>query len=586
MTDSSVIGIDFGTTSSVAAIIAEEGPRVLVECPSVVSLLSDGQMIAGQRVKGAICIESVKRFIGRDAGEALPLLRHTELAFIRSDSSNSVLRAGSLEIAPFELASRILEFIKLEAQKKLKVPISSAVLTVPAYFDNRARREIFLAAKAAGIELLRVVSEPTAAAYAYGLQASNEGTYMVYDLGGGTFDVSILSMREGVFKVIGVDGDNALGGDDLDFAIAKWITSQVSEASCIAFQDILSAARNAKESLYKEQQIEIVLGAVCNRSIKTEFTASILNSLASPLANKSVVIAQRLFERCSSPKLDGILLVGGSTKLGIFEDYVSRAFSGVPIMGSIDPERIVAFGAAWQAHNLSRRVGDVLIDVVPLSLGLELADGLVDVLIHRNSSIPTRATRTFTTGLDGQTSMEFNVIQGERERALDCISLARFGLNELPPRPKGSVKVEVTFALDANGILSVQAKETTTQSFQEITVHASYGLSGAELNRILTDSIEHAKEDFNLRMLLELKRKAEALLEGIYKIAPFDRLQKIDSSLAEQALVLENALKGSDIEQIEHALVAVQQSSIEFFRQALNEGLRQKLVGRKIEDLN
>lgn len=583
-----VVGIDFGTTSSVAAYVKDGKPFVLAEMPSVVSILKTGEVVAGRREAESIWVESIKRFIGKDPEEIPNLTRHSDVQFIKLSSGHSVLRVAETSFHPFELAGKLLAAIKSEAELVLNALISAAVLTVPAYFDNKARREIFLAAQLAGINVLRIVTEPTAAAYAYGLQDNSQGSYLVYDFGGGTFDVSLLVMKDGIFRVLGVDGDSALGGDDLDFALAKHIRDarQAMADNCFSIQELLKAAKDSKEALWKRDSYTIALNADCKKPIELELNLGTLNSLALPLVKRTVQIAERLFAKCSSPKLDGIILVGGSSKLRAVFEHVSKAFPLVPIMSDVDPERIVAFGAAWQARNLSCKGSDLLIDVVPLSLGLELADGFVDVLVPRNSSLPACASRVFTTGAHGQTKMQFNVVQGEREQAKDCISLAKFTLEGIPSMPRGEARVEVNFALDVNGVLSVRAREMSMNNVQEIAVHSSYGLDQEEINRLLMESIQHAQEDFNLRTLASLEQSSKDLISSIYGLTSAEALQSFHSELADQIEKLQKALESKAQNDIKTHLTALRQKSAEFFSAVLNSTLKDKVIGRKLEEIS
>lgn len=580
---SEIVGIDFGTTSSVAATIQSGEAAILVELPSLVSILATGEVVAGRRVEGSTCVESIKRFIGRNPEEFAHLSRHSGVEFTRSSSGQPALCVNGRFFYPFELAGKLLEAVKLNSP----IPISVAVLTVPAYFDNKARREIFLAAELAGIKVLRIITEPTAAAYAYGLQNNSCGTYLVYDFGGGTFDVSLLSMKEGIFKVLGVDGDSALGGDDLDFLLARYIRDacMASSPACLSIEDLVGAAKAAKEQVGQSGSFTVNLSTDQRKPVSVEVSLETLCSIAEPLVKRTVGIAKGLFERCFSPKLSGILLVGGSSKLSVVPDCLRHVFFDVPILGDVDPERIVGFGAAWQAHNLMRKGSDLLIDVVPLSLGLELADGFVDVIIPRNSSLPACATRVFTTGLDGQTKMQFNVVQGERELVEGCISLARFSLDGIPPLPRGRAKVEVTFALDVSGVLSVQAVEKSMHAVQEVTIHSSYGLDQEDINRLLIDSIKHAQEDFNLRSIASLEQSAKELIDSIYRITPAEALAHSNPELASQIEKLEGDIRSKSKLDISSSLASLRQKSAELFLNVLDSSLKSKVIGRKVEEL-
>lgn len=455
-----IVGIDLGTTNSLIGIIEDEKVRFFADengrdiHPSI--LTYDGKKIS-----------SIKRFMG--------------VGFTEIEGS---------KVAPAEISAAILKYLKNLAEDSLKTEIKKAVITVPAYFDETAKSATKLAANLAGLEVLRLVNEPTAAALAYGLDNATEGTYCVYDLGGGTFDVSILKMQKGVFKVLGVSGDNALGGDDFDDLIAQKL--KISQAEACKIKESLS--KNSKEQNLSREEFENLI------SPKIERTISLTKNLIDDLELEAIGIK-------------GIILVGGSTRIPLIKQKLTEIFGRDKILNKLDPDRIVAAGAAWQAHNLSGRGENLLLDVVTLSLGIEMMGGIVDKVIHRNSTIPTSVTKEFTTYADDQTGMKLHIIQGERELAADCRSLANFEIKKIPPMKAGLARVAVTFKIDADGLLTVFAEEKFTGEKQEIIVKPTYGLSEDEVRKMLLDSLENSKSDISARLL------AQTITEANHDIA-------------------------------------------------------------------
>ena len=421
-----IIGIDLGTTNSLVAIIEDEKIRVLADenghniIPSIVSYDEAGNLVAvGEIRDGLTTISSVKRLMGKD--------------------KNLRINVGPRQIRPEEISAEILKHLKNIAEKNLKKEIHKAVITVPAYFDEAAKNATKLAANLADLEVVRLVNEPTAAALAYGLDNSAEGIYCVYDLGGGTFDVSILKMQKGVFKVLGVAGDNQLGGDDFDLLISEKLS--VNHA----------AARKIKEELSDQTLV--------NGLSREEF-----EKLISPKIEKTFTLTKNLLEdlELEDREIKGVILVGGSTRIPLVRKKLAEIFSAEKVLTNLDPDRVVAIGAAWQAYNLSGHGNNLLLDVVSLSLGIEMMGGIVDKIIHRNSTIPIAMTKEFTTYADDQTGMKLHIVQGEREMADNCRSLANFEIKNIPALKAGLARVAVTFKLDADGLLTVTAQEKFT----------------------------------------------------------------------------------------------------------------------------
>lgn len=473
---SCAIGIDLGTTNSVAAIYKKGKSEVL------------------QDDLGPLFIPSV---INTPTGDL-----HSTKRMMHQPTA--VISAGYTALTA---AQNILKTLKKRTENALGHSVSKAVITVPAYFDDTARQATKDAASLAGLEVLRLINEPTAAALAYGLDEGKEGTFVVYDLGGGTFDVSILSMRKGVFQVLATAGHTQLGGDDIDILIAKHF----------GWDDPFKA-RLAKETLSHGLNEEL------------------LNILCEPLIKQTLAICEQALKDANIAKkqIDGIILVGGSTKLQTVRTSVKNFFEQEPLT-NLDPDCVVAYGAALQAHQLTFGTDTLLLDVIPISLGLETMGGIVEVIIPRNSPIPIRMAQDFTTFKDGQTAISIHVVQGEREFVKDCRSLAQFTLTGIPPMLAGAARVRVTFSVDADGLLTVSATEQITQTIQQIEVKPSYGLSTEDYTFMLKQAYEHAEEDMNNRLLMAAKIKAEQL------IAQLESALNIDAHLLEEAQI--NALK-------------------------------------------
>ncbi|QEK39800.1 Hsp70 family protein [Candidatus Sneabacter namystus] len=516
MKDDIAIGIDFGTTNTVVVCIDEEKVRILLNMPSEVSVDENGSVILGKD-KGVINVSSIKRLLSGDIKDSESLSDAIKAFFpnLVLVKGECFIKVGEKLLSPVLLVSKILEYVRLEVENILQKKISFAILTAPAYFNNNAKSALLKAAKLAGIKVLRIISEPTAAAYAYKVDNKDMSTYLVFDLGGGTFDVSLLQSRKGILRVLGVKGDAWLGGDDADFIIADSIRAKLSDLQVHKDVNILLLARQIKEALSSMSCYRTFVMTADNVSVEISFTISELEHLLLSITNKTIALTKSLLSEHASVKLDKILLVGGSVQLPVFDKALREAFPSVIIEKSKDTEKIVGIGAALQAYNLSGNRKDVLIDVVPLSLGIEVADGLVEVIIPRNSPIPSNVTKLFTTQLAGQTSIKFNVLQGEREFAKDCISIATFELDGIVSMPAGVPRVEVTFALDMNGVLSVQSTELLTNISQDVIVHTSCDLSQDVVHDMISDSISYMQKDSLLREVVESRRNAEILIKKI-----------------------------------------------------------------------
>jgi molecular chaperone HscA len=533
------IGIDFGTTYCVAGVIRDnlveliplEGEAFLL--PSIVSYQSTETIVGAAANKALDSIHSIKRIMGRSASEIETILSHHPFVIAHTDEGIQLKTEQGLKY-PVEVASTIFRHIKIKAADYLKQDIEDVVVTVPAYFDEVARTSIKDAARLAGLNVLRLIAEPTAAALAYGLDNAKEGTYVVYDLGGGTFDVSILKMTHGVFQVLATGGDPFLGGDDIDAMIVDYFLKDISLTSDQR-RDALLHACQVKEKLSSQIKatFDTPLGDRC--VLKQEVFESLIDSFVTRTLN---ITKDTLHQSGSNlDEIQGIILVGGSTRIPKIQKALSDNFK-VPIFQSFNPDEVVARGAAEQAHLLTYGGDNVLIDVAPLSLGIEIMGGVVDKIIPRNSPIPIQKGQNFTTFQDNQTSIMINVVQGERELAEDCRSLGTFILSGIPPMPAGLAKIKVIFALDADGLLTVSAKEENVGIIETISVKPSYGLSEATIQEMILESHAHAQEDMEARLLNQAKSEANQLIQIVKQALEVDSDLLIES----EKILIENAI--------------------------------------------
>ncbi|MES2961357.1 MAG: Fe-S protein assembly chaperone HscA [Pseudomonadota bacterium] len=568
-----VIGIDLGTTNSLVAIVEDEKVKFFADetgqeiHPSIVNYDEAGNVVnIGKSSSFANSISSIKRLMGKSFGDVKNEKFHFEID--QNSAEKEVLRinVGPRKIRPAEVSSEILKYLKNLAENNLKTEIKKAVITVPAYFDEAAKNATKLAANLAGLEVLRLVNEPTAAALAYGLDNSAEGIYCVYDLGGGTFDVSILKMQKGVFKVLGVAGDNALGGDDFDHLIAEKLHITLAQSRKI-----------------KEELSSTIL-------VNSGFTRADFEKLISPKIEKTFTLTKNLVEdlELESAEIKGVILVGGSTRIPLVKEKLSEIFGKEKVLDKLDPDRIVAAGAAWQAYNLSGKSHNLLLDVIPLSLGIEMMGGIVDKVIHRNSTIPTALTKEFTTYADNQNGMKFHIVQGERELAVDCRSLAEFEIKNIPAMKAGLARVAVTFKVDADGLLTVTAEEKITGAKQEIAVKPSYSLDENEIKKMLLDSLRNSKTDVENRLLIQTI--VEANKDAMIVKKDLENSTKIEEK--EKKLIsekLENLEKLISEKTSRDAITLAQQelgkAAENLVLRKVNAVLNAKIAGKKIDEI-
>ena len=531
---SRIVGIDLGTTNSLVGYVDGAGvPRVIPDAegrkllPSIVAYTPNG-IVVGEAARRQLArnpartVYSVKRFMGRgwkDVGEEA---RHVPFEIVPS-ALVVTIRAGDREVTPPEVSAQILRALKLQAEAHLGEPVERAVITVPAYFNDAQRQATKDAGRIAGLEVLRIVNEPTAASLAYGLQRLAQGVIAVYDLGGGTFDISILRVKDGVFEVLATNGNTHLGGDDFDRAVVQWLLEDIRTVhgadlskDLEAMQELRLGAEAAKCRLSSEQRT--VLTIPFERfTYRREITRAELEGLIGPLVESTLGPCRMALKDAGLAvgQIDEIVLVGGSTRVPLVRQRVRDLFGKAP-HSQLNPDEVVALGAAVQAQILAGGITDMLLlDVTPLSLGIETLGGIVSVLISRNTTIPTVAKEYFTTSVDAQTAVDMHVLQGERELAKDNRSLARFDLSGIDPMPAGMPKIEVTFLIDANGILQVQAKEQRTGKAASIEVKPTYGLSEAQVAQMVEDSFMYAEEDVNARLLIESKTEAETVMNHV-----------------------------------------------------------------------
>lgn len=599
------VGIDLGTTNSLVATVRngvtlclqdEDGKMLL---PSVVHYLPDGQIVVGRKAHASQAtdprntIVSVKRFMGRGLRD----VAHVETMPYDFVDAEGMVRLRTVQgvKSPVEVSAEILKDLRLRAERSLGGELTGAVITVPAYFDEAQRQATKDASRLAGLNVLRLLNEPTAAAIAYGLENASEGVYAVYDLGGGTFDISILRLSRGVFEVVSTNGDAALGGDDFDHRLFCWILDNagISLPSDRDSRRLLMKAREVKERLTLDESVPIQMTLDSGEEVDLVIDRAAFVELTRHLVTKTLKPLKKALRDAglSQEDVKGVVMVGGATRMPHVQQVVGEFFGQTPLT-NLDPDTVVAVGAAMQANVLAgNRAAEeewLLLDVIPLSLGIETMGGLVEKIIPRNSTIPTARAQEFTTFKDGQTAMAFHVVQGERELVSDCRSLARFELRGIPPMVAGAARIRVTFQVDADGLLSVSARETTTGAEARVEVKPSYGLADDEIAGMLKAGFEHAKQDMEQRGLKEQQVEAARVIEATEHALALDGALLSDAErneLDKAIAALRTAAEGSEARAIKIQLEAFNRASNEFASRRMDKSIRGALAGQKIDDI-